>query len=57
MVILLYSNVAVDQKVHKYKAATPRGEISSNLYHASVCDIKKGTFFVNKFIQNFVLHT
>ena len=34
-----------------------RGEISSNLYRASVCDMKKITFFVNKFIPNFVFHT
>ena len=33
------------------------GEISSNLYRASVCDMIKGTFFVNKFIPHFVLHT
>ena len=33
------------------------GEISSKLYRAPVCDMKKGLFFANKFIPNFVLHT
>ena len=40
-----------------YSEHSTLGEISSNLYPASVCHMKKSKNLANKFILNFVLHT